>query len=43
MLQEGQKAPSVAALDDQGVLRRLDDFAGAWLVLWFYSKDATPG
>ncbi len=43
MLQEGQEAPLVGAFDDTGKERNLREFRGYWLVLWFYSKDATPG
>lgn len=30
-------------LDQTGTLRTLKDFAGKWLVLYFYPKDNTPG
>ncbi|MGH7218125.1 MAG: peroxiredoxin [Candidatus Microsaccharimonas sp.] len=29
--------------DDQGVVRTLGDYAGKWVVLYFYPKDDTPG
>lgn len=43
MLQLGQPAPSWIANDQDGVERRLADYAGRWVVLFFYPKDDTPG
>lgn len=43
MLTIGSPAPDFAVLDDQGNTRRLADFAGKTLVLWFYPKADTPG
>ncbi len=43
MLQAGDKLPDLSVQDDAGADRRLSDYLGSWLVLWFYSKDATPG
>jgi peroxiredoxin len=43
MLQAGDKVPGIALPDDAGVDRSLSGWRGSWLVLWFYSKDATPG
>lgn len=49
-LRAGQEAPQVGALapeftlpDQQGTPRRLSDFRGQWVVLYFYPKDETPG
>ena len=39
----GDAAPDFALPDDAGVLRRLADERGHWLVLYFYPKDDTPG
>ena len=39
----GGAAPAFALPDQQGETRRLDDYAGKWLVLYFYPKDDTPG
>jgi peroxiredoxin Q/BCP len=39
----GQPAPDFALPDQQGQLRRLADWRGKWLVLYFYPKDDTPG
>jgi peroxiredoxin Q/BCP len=41
-LQVGDKAPSFEALDQNGQLVRLQDFAGKKVVLYFYPKDNTP-
>lgn len=39
----GDKAPAFALRDQTGALRRLRDFAGRDLVLYFYPEDDTPG
>lgn len=39
----GADAPDFALYDQQGRLHRLSDYAGRWLVLYFYPKDDTPG
>lgn len=36
-------APDFALADQTGSVRHLQDFAGSWLVLYFYPKDDTPG
>ena len=41
-LKEGDKAPEFS-LETTAGLRRLKDFAGGHLVLYFYPKDDTPG
>ena len=43
MLQTGDKAPYFEGPDQDGNIIRLSDFAGRKLVLYFYSKDSTPG
>jgi peroxiredoxin Q/BCP len=40
---EGSAAPDFALQDQNGKTRRLADYAGHWLVLYFYPKDDTPG
>ncbi|HEX7972407.1 MAG TPA: peroxiredoxin [Thiobacillus sp.] len=40
---EGSTAPDFALQDQEGRTRRLGDYAGRWLVLYFYPKDDTPG
>ena len=39
----GGKAPAFALPDQDGRVARLGDFAGSWVVLYFYPKDDTPG
>ena len=43
MLEINQKAPDFTLPDQQGNPVRLSDFAGRKVVLYFYSKDNTPG
>jgi peroxiredoxin Q/BCP len=40
---EGSAAPGFALPDQDGRTHRLSDFAGRWLVLYFYPRDDTPG
>ncbi len=39
----GEPAPDFALADAGGGERRLADYRGAWLVLYFYPRDDTPG
>jgi len=39
----GAPAPDFALRDGTGQLRKLADWRGQWLVLYFYPKDDTPG
>jgi thioredoxin-dependent peroxiredoxin len=39
----GQKAPAISLPSQDGGLVSLKDFAGKWVVLYFYPKDNTPG
>jgi peroxiredoxin Q/BCP len=41
--QPGSPAPAFALPDQSGVVRRLGDYKGQWVVLYFYPKDGTPG
>ena len=43
MIEVGKKAPAFALKDQDGEMRRLSDYAGQWVVLYFYPKDDTPG
>lgn len=43
MLNVGDKAPDFAAPDQDGTIRRLKDYKGKKLVLYFYPKDMTSG
>jgi thioredoxin-dependent peroxiredoxin len=40
---EGAPAPAFELPDQAGETRRLADYGGKWLVLYFYPKDDTPG
>lgn len=42
-LEAGQAAPEFELPDQQGKLRKLADWRGKWLVLYFYPKNDTPG
>ena len=39
----GKKAPSFALKNQDDQTTKLADFAGRWVVLYFYPKDDTPG
>jgi peroxiredoxin Q/BCP len=43
MLNVGDKAPGFAVLDHTGKERKLSDYKGKTVVLWFYPKADTPG
>jgi peroxiredoxin Q/BCP len=43
MLEEGTKAPDFAIASHTGETVKLVDFAGKYVVLWFYPKADTPG
>lgn len=43
MLETGTKAPDFSLPDQNGSTVRLSDFQGKKVVLYFYSKDNTPG
>jgi peroxiredoxin Q/BCP len=43
MLTEGQKFPDFALKNQDGKDISLKEFAGKWLVVYFYPKDDTPG
>ncbi len=43
MLDVGQAAPEFALEDHSGVVHKLSDARGSWVVLYFYPKDDTPG
>jgi len=40
---EGSAAPDFTLPDQDGRIHRLSDYAGRWLVLYFYPRDDTPG
>lgn len=39
----GQTAPAFRLPDHTGMTRSLSDYAGQWVLLYFYPKDDTPG
>jgi len=43
MLNVGEKAPDFEVSDHHGKRRKLSDFRGRKLVLWFFPKADTPG
>ena len=43
MLNIGDKAPDFSLPDENGKTVSLNDYAGKWLVVYFYPKDDTPG
>jgi thioredoxin-dependent peroxiredoxin len=43
MLKVDSIAPDFALPDQDGEIRKLSDFKGSWLLLYFYPKDDTPG
>ncbi|HOQ14619.1 MAG TPA: peroxiredoxin [Bacillota bacterium] len=43
MLKVGAKAPDFSLPDQNGKIHTLKDFAGKKLILFFYSRDNTPG
>jgi peroxiredoxin Q/BCP len=43
MIKIGQKAPAFSLKDQSGKTRRLSEFEGRPVVLYFYPKDDTPG
>jgi len=43
MLDVGSTAPEFSVSDHTGRLRRLSDYRGRTIVLWFYPKADTPG
>jgi len=43
MIQPGDAIPDLPIALSDGLPARLSDYAGRWLVLYFYPKDHTPG
>lgn len=43
MLEKGTKAPEFSLPDENGEVRKLSDYKGKKLILYFYPKDNTPG
>jgi len=42
-LKIGDQAPNFSALDQDGLNKSLSDYAGKYLLLYFYPRDNTPG
>jgi peroxiredoxin Q/BCP len=42
-IESGKKAPDFSLPDENNLIRRLSDFRGRPIVLYFYPKDDTPG
>ena len=42
-LKVGQKAPKFSLPDQDGQMHELKEYAGKWVLLYFYPKDDTPG
>jgi peroxiredoxin Q/BCP len=43
MLSAGNPFPNFALPNQDGKITKLSDYAGRWLVIYFYPKDDTPG
>ena len=43
LIEPGHKAPAFSLNDQHGKKHTLADYAGKWVVLYFYPKDDTPG
>ncbi len=43
LVEIGRKAPAFSLKDQDGKTHRLRDYAGNWVVLYFYPKDQTSG
>ncbi len=42
-LKQGTKAPEFELQDQSGTERKLSDYRGSWVLVYFYPKDDTPG
>ena len=43
LLTESSPAPAFSVPNQDGTIKSLGQFAGKWLVLWWYPKADTPG
>jgi len=43
ILEVGEKAPDFAIPNQNGDIRKLNNFEGKWFVIYFYPRDDTPG
>lgn len=42
-LSSGTPIPDISLPDQDGTIRALSDYRGAWVLIYFYPKDNTPG
>ena len=42
-LKQGSKAPHFSLPDQNGLIHKLSDYLGQWILIYFYPKDDTPG
>ncbi|MEK7085133.1 MAG: redoxin domain-containing protein, partial [Patescibacteria group bacterium] len=42
-IKEGDKAPDFSLPDQSSKMRKLSDYGGKWVLLYFYPKDNTTG
>ncbi|MBN1521390.1 MAG: thioredoxin-dependent thiol peroxidase [Candidatus Aureabacteria bacterium] len=42
-IKAGEKAPDFTLPDQDGTQRKLSDYRGEWVLIYFYPKDNTPG
>ena len=43
LIEAGAEAPAFSMVNQDGAAVGLDDFAGRYVLLWWYPKAATPG
>ena len=43
LIEAGAAAPAFSMTNQDGMTVRLDDFAGRYVLLWWYPKASTPG
>ena len=43
LIEAGAAAPSFSMPNQDGIAVSLDDFAGRYVLLWWYPKASTPG
>ena len=43
LIEAGAKAPSITLSNQDEVAVKSDDFAGRYVLLWWYPKASTPG
>ena len=43
LIEAGAPAPAFSMVNQDGAAVKLDDFAGRYVLLWWYPKASTPG